>query len=757
MSDVPEKKQLRRTLLFAPWLLAFLLAAGWGLSSWTPGYLETLVPKLARDMGLPLTEFNIRRAGLFSADIGPIRLGSEKEGLRLSNVRVEYTPASLKLGRVNSVILDGMRLQIEYGEQGLRIPLLQSLNITSGSGENGQQIPPLPFDNIEIRNSLLDCRIHETPLSVPFTASITPDGNSLSFSTILRPRDQQVQASGSYAFSSEKLALKLKAGAFRLGAWTDLLPVPLTGRVDLDLAVHMQISSPEAVAGTMTVTLAEPDFSAAGIPLQTDITLRAAVADQKADFTVSAAGMDIAGTTSFQRQGKAWNIDLQAESAAPVAMSTGKSTVEATGLQCGLSGTISSTLSEFLVQVRAAGLSLDREYRTGPVNLTLPLAWPPPEKGTPGTLSMAGIRINEYALGTVTAGLRQQGAGLDINGSISSNLLPGLRIPFKGAADAVKQSARLKFSTSYALPDTYDPARLLPALSGYTLGGTMDLDGSMSSTPEGVTSQATLFLSEGSIAKRESGLSISGIRLIFEMPDLLDLRSAPAQLFAFETLTAGSIEVSNGRAAFQLEPQGVILVEGGGFDWAGGSVTSRAFRVVPGRQEYDVSLFCNELMLSEILRQLGLAQAKGEAALSGELPVTWKDGRISFKGGFLHSTPGQGGSIQVEGLQSLMESIPEGTPQRGQLELAQAAVKDFEYKWVRIKADTVGKDLLLRLSLDGKPAGTLPFVYRKEIGGFMQVEGDVQGSNFQGLRLDVNFSLPLDRILLYNELIKMIE
>ena len=108
-------------------------------------------------------------------------------------------------------------------------------------------------------------------------------------------------------------------------------------------------------------------------------------------------------------------------------------------------------------------------------------------------------------------------------------------------------------------------------------------------------------------------------------------------------------------------------------------------------------------------------------------------------------------------MQDLVDAIPEGTPERGQLELAREAVRDFEYKWVRIKADTVGEDLLVRLSVDGKPASTLPFVYKREFGGFIRVTGDVKGSNFQGLRLDVNFSVPLDRILLYKDITRMIE
>ncbi len=59
--------------------------------------------------------------------------------------------------------------------------------------------------------------------------------------------------------------------------------------------------------------------------------------------------------------------------------------------------------------------------------------------------------------------------------------------------------------------------------------------------------------------------------------------------------------------------------------------------------------------------------------------------------------------------------------------------------------------------MDGKPAKLLPFVYRKDIGGFIKVEAGSKGSKFQGIRLDVNFRLPLNKLLQYKDLIEMIE
>ena len=91
------------------------------------------------------------------------------------------------------------------------------------------------------------------------------------------------------------------------------------------------------------------------------------------------------------------------------------------------------------------------------------------------------------------------------------------------------------------------------------------------------------------------------------------------------------------------------------------------------------------------------------------------------------------------------------------MELAREALKDYDYSWAKLNITSEGEELLLQMQMDGKPAKMLPFVYKKDIGGFMKVEANAKGSKFQGIRLDVNFRLPLNQLLQYKELIEMIQ
>ena len=147
---------------------------------------------------------------------------------------------------------------------------------------------------------------------------------------------------------------------------------------------------------------------------------------------------------------------------------------------------------------------------------------------------------------------------------------------------------------------------------------------------------------------------------------------------------------------------------------------------------------------------MGAVTAKGQGTVNGRIPLRFNDGKVSFNDGFLFSTPGDGGTICLTGTEMLTAGVPPDTVQFAQLELAREALKDYNYKWAKLLLTTEGETLLLRMQLDGKPAGPLPFVYKKEFGGFMKVKADSKGSVFQGIGLDVNFRLPLNQILNYS-------
>jgi hypothetical protein len=126
------------------------------------------------------------------------------------------------------------------------------------------------------------------------------------------------------------------------------------------------------------------------------------------------------------------------------------------------------------------------------------------------------------------------------------------------------------------------------------------------------------------------------------------------------------------------------------------------------------------------------------------------DGKWRFDDGFFYSTPGVGGKIRLSGTDALLAGVPAGTPQFSQLDLAREALKNYDYNWAKVNIKTDGENLKLRLALDGKPVDVLPFTFREDL-GFVRVTPGSPGARFQGINLDVNFTMPLDKVIRYGK------
>ncbi len=263
-------------------------------------------------------------------------------------------------------------------------------------------------------------------------------------------------------------------------------------------------------------------------------------------------------------------------------------------------------------------------------------------------------------------------------------------------------------------------------------------------------------VANGKVAMAQNKLAIEGINLSFSMPALPEVRSAPGQQLQFAKLSLGDLTAENGTIDFQIESLRSLLIEKAHFGWSGGKVDTQAMRFSRGIEDYQLIFYCDRLNLARVLEQFGAAAAEGGSSVSGRIPIRYAHGKLSFDDGFLFSTPGTGGKIHLTGTEILTAGIPPDTPQFAQMELAREALKDYDYSWAKLRLNSEGENLLLQMQMDGKPAKTLPFVYSKDIGGFIRVDAESKGSSFQGIRLDVNFRLPLNKLLQYKDLIKMI-
>jgi hypothetical protein len=391
----------------------------------------------------------------------------------------------------------------------------------------------------------------------------------------------------------------------------------------------------------------------------------------------------------------------------------------------------------------------------------IPFKWPVKGKSARGSVVVARLNYKGLELGSASSRLHQTATGFVFSGRHQSPLLPRVNMKFSGEAKLFNKKsagARVRFEISRpATAPGLDMANFYPAAKDLRIKGKFLLNGDLNLNMTGLSGKVRVDVNNGNLLMGEKNLELEGIQVALNFPELPKIRSAPGQHIDFARISLGEFFAHQGRIDFQIESARSVLIEKMHFLWCGGNVETQSMRLVPDAEEYHVTLYCDRLNLAQVLEQFGAASAEGQGSVNGRIPLQYAKGQIHFDDGFLYSTPGEGGKIHLTGTDILTAGIPPNTPQYVQMELAREALKDYDYTWAKLNINSKGEELLLQMKMDGKPAQALPFVYNKDIGGFMKVKANAKGSKFQGIRLDVNFRLPLNKLLQYTELIKMIQ
>jgi hypothetical protein len=393
--------------------------------------------------------------------------------------------------------------------------------------------------------------------------------------------------------------------------------------------------------------------------------------------------------------------------------------------------------------------------------LDLPFRSGTPAMAGHGTFSVDRLVHNQRSLGKIQGRVTPKKDAYDLSATHVSDIFPGMTASFSGTVYThASRFGDADFNVQlppYQLAAENDLAQWVPALQAMTFSGLVSARGKGSLSRKGVTGSLEVAMAGGAITLTDRQISVEGIDTTLHFPELPRIRSGPAQQIRFARAAMGGIVVDGGSLDVQVESANTLFIENGRLNWCGGKVDAQALRMTAGKKDYRVGLYCQRLNLSRILEQLGSVNARGSGTVNGGIPVVISNGNIRFDDGFLFSTPGEGGRIQLTGTDILTRGIPAGTPQFAQVELAQAALKDFAYTWAKLGLVSEGEDFIMRLQFDGKPVNPLPFIYKKEIGSFVRVEAGAQGSVFQGIGLDVNLRLPLNRLLQYKDIVNMIE
>jgi hypothetical protein len=389
----------------------------------------------------------------------------------------------------------------------------------------------------------------------------------------------------------------------------------------------------------------------------------------------------------------------------------------------------------------------------------LPVVWPLAENRGKGKLDIKEINYGDYTLGPVDINIPIKGDSILFDGTALYPALPDMPIKVAGKTSLNDPFADTVLSfeiPGYRTGSDIKLDKLVYGLRGFRFNGNVESRGEVKLSNTILSSGLDFKIENGKLANSKKKLTIENISLNLRLEDLIKTVSPYGQKLKVDKISIGDISVTDFKVDFRIDSLSSIFIEQAKFRWCGGTINIQSFRIETDKDEYLLTLFCDRLSLAQILEQFGVSGVTGGGTVNGKIPVTISNGKISFEDGFLYSTPGGGGKISITGTDIFKQGMAPGTPEYIQMDIASEALKAFDYSWVKMALNSIDDELMVKLQFDGKPEKKLPFRYDKNLNRFMRVESNVEGSNFQGISLDVNLKLPLDELLNYKGALDMI-
>lgn len=230
------------------WLLRLTLAGALVIGLVTifrTTLLETIIIAALSAQGFGPSELDVRSADFSSLEVSSIDLGNGS--LTAKSVKMAYSIASLRQGKLTDIRLEGLLLQGNWTDTGITFPLVDRL--LAGQTLQGDQLDdhrPLlsfPFDRIELIAAGAIIEHPSAPITVSADTTIEQTDETISFDLKGALNSPQIRAStsatgtvriGDWLGTSLEGALLLDAVDFRVPGQDE----PISADLELSLSAH---------------------------------------------------------------------------------------------------------------------------------------------------------------------------------------------------------------------------------------------------------------------------------------------------------------------------------------------------------------------------------------------------------------------------------------------------------------------------------------------------------------------------------------
>ncbi len=785
------------------------------LPHFLPVFLEKPLNRfIGESVGLESFYLDIRHIGIAGADFGSVKIGSglAADSIQLDYSPASLLDGQLDGIKISGMklraALDGGKLVFSDFSS------LANMPDSGTSPDYDFRIASLPR-NIALSHALFYLDMPGQSISIPFgwVAKLEKKSRKLFVRSTLFLTDRPIAINGVVTGNGTLQMVRIKADSFPLDTLSTLFPaidsllpgwvmgrdtvldfaITFNGTKAWDVELNLRQERKKALAPSLNgfkprikSPLLKMTASGKGPKGGLNFFFSAEAVDITKDtLQMAASGIDLTGngTLDFSEQGNGLDLNFI-------------TTLESLGIEAGevifglpgltIPGRL-SILKDFKPSIAISprmegGFAVSEKYAVSVDNIqfSFPLSLPFDNRHKSGSFAVGTIKCKKKSVASARGSFQQTPSGADLSGTLeipdpgqlARALSPGMD---SGTYDSGTWGlAKSPMTIAFSLTGGLGSDAMVSASLEYNLPKTAISNGtddkfnlfsdsearfSVDAASTGrfyysqnqLDSRITVALTDGRFSLEEKNLEAAGINTQLTLTDPINLKSLPAQLFTIDRLYYNDINISDVTVSYTVESMASLLVEKAGFHWCNGRVTSGAIRLKSDRNQYDLTLYCDRLRLSELLHQLGSFKAEGEGSLNGRIPVSYGNNLLTFENGFLYSTPGQSGTIKIRGAEILTAGIPKNSPQYAQIDLAREALKNYRYEWAKLYFNTMEDTLKVTMAFDGKPENLLPFVYKKEMGGFVRVDASSPGSHFQGIKIDVNLDLPFNRVLKFSK------
>lgn len=741
-----------------------------GLPAIVEPQLQNRLPRIAGQYPI---EFKIEKLGVSSTFISDIRIA---EGISVDGLDIQYAVGLSKTPRVKKITVSGLTIHAQLDKENqIHIGGM----ILKNSAEQKTRIDISPFlpylpEKLVLKNATLVLDIKGQEFLIPLEAlsNIQADKGKIAVMAVVYPFGEKIDSQVDYDLEKGIERIIIEGKSFDLGHLDQFISkitdkARIAGPVDFTLSS----SSPQKKweLAVSRILIKEP-LSASLDNISTTVLIDNQRLSVQGNLNLQysaipslpleySAGFDLKDMRAFDANIKTGDIKtlLIRQESGKLSLGSPQATIKFNGTSEAVTGKINMNCKKGEFIAKDKKISFKNSLLV--LNVSNALKSKGNKMHIKGNFDVPYMAYNgEHVFATRGKIVQTGSKQFAVTGALNIDALKQVKTGFNmvvGLEDKLKVNATFDaapFTLTHKDIKKWLPKKIKPGKFDVIVA----VSGNAAWADNQLKTAMVVDLKNGTFRFPDVKFTATGVNASIQFNDLIVPETVPGQILTIDSVVVNKVKISDVNVRFSIEDAASVLAESIRFKWCNGIVATEAIRFPQQNNEYAISLYCDRLDMTQLLAQIGAFKAEGKGTLNGRIPLRYKEGDIFFDNGFLFSTPGSGGKIKVYNTDVITAGIPLDSPQFSSLDLAREALKDFDYQWAKLSFNTAGDVLSVNMELDGKPMGVMPFEYKKEIGRFIRVDAKSPGSNFQGIKLDVNLNLPFNEVMKFGNKLKSI-